>query len=170
MVTELFRRRLHSRALKMGSELQSRCSCSLQDSTSTHRCSEAQQRLYSIRTHWLLCSPPPRLFLLFFCRSRAFLQIRGSLITGVGVCVWGGLSLVGVLPEVFPVSRRVFLMSTSTSGLSSHPVSDDKRQTHDHEDEAQSSKACGLGVGASKVTQVNQHVVWRGKLRLSWRN
>lgn len=37
-----------------------------------------------------------------------------------------------------------FLMSTSASGLSRHPVSDDKRQTHHHEDETQSSEAYGL--------------------------
>lgn len=58
--------RLHSRALKMGSE--SRCSRSFQDSTSTHRHSAARQRSLSIRTHWLLCSPPPGFlgFIFFF--------------------------------------------------------------------------------------------------------
>lgn len=64
--------RLHSRALKMGSELESRCSRSSQGSTSTHRHSAAQQRLFSIRTHWVLCSPPPRfLVFLFFCSPSA---------------------------------------------------------------------------------------------------
>lgn len=62
-------------------------------------------------------------------------QIRGSLMKGK--------ALVGILFVVF-LGQSWRLMSTSTPGLSSRPVNDDKWQAHDHEDESQSSKACGL--------------------------
>lgn len=62
-------------------------------------------------------------------------QIRGNLMTGS--------ALVGIL--FLSISVQLWrLVPTSASSLSSHPVDDDKRQTHDHEDESQCSKACGL--------------------------
>lgn len=117
--------RLHSRALKMGSELESRCSRWFRDSSSTHRHSAAQQRSLSIRTLWLLCSPPPGFlgFIFFYYSfagfsarflaspcSRAFGGIRGGLMTG----------------DLWLVLEGPSLVSTSASGLPSHPVNDDK--------------------------------------------
>lgn len=105
--------RLHSRALKMGSELESRCSRSFQDSSSTHRHSAAQQRSLSIRTHWLLCSPPPGFlgfifFLLFFCRFLCTFprfSVQPSLRRDQGWFDDGG-SLVGAGGSFFSVHLR----------------------------------------------------------------
>lgn len=69
VVTELFHRRLHSHALKMGPEPESRCSCSLQGPTSTHHCSGAASAVFHQNT---LASvlPPARLIYSFTCSLR----------------------------------------------------------------------------------------------------
>lgn len=87
LVTELF----HSRALKSGSETESRCSCSLYLHPPLLR-GAAEVGLY--QNTLVLPSPPPPLFLILLqvlCTSlalcsRAFRQIRGSLVMGW----WGG--------------------------------------------------------------------------------
>lgn len=61
----------------------------------------------------------------------------------IGGCLMTGNTWVGILSLLF-FGRSRQLVSTPASGLAGHPVDDDKRQTHDHEDKAQGSKARSL--------------------------